>query len=344
MSKPIKFNNINVENIVFNKLEDNPRVKSQKIGYIYYKSSEGDVDRQLTIQTPEIDSEVYGIPREGPYYPDAKSRSFYKFGFCHDRKLNPDINYDDIETFFNTLVSIDEYCNTDDFRKKMFGDKQYNKYSYQPLVRFPEEEDEDNSNDKKYDKPLYRPPFTKIKLDLEYNNDPDVVSTKPTFSIFEKIDKSRNKVELNSFDDVLQYIKYRSKLRFIIRFSKMYAMKTSSGSEKKKYGITLKAIQIEVQRSKSNKQESMTLEDAFIDSDTDDAITTTVPTITRKIENISLDIDNNNNEDDENEQITETVKQPIFQDNSDEEIVEEPKEKPKRSSSSGSRGSRKASK
>jgi hypothetical protein len=341
MSKPIKFSNIKVENIVFNKLEDNPRVKSQKIGYIYYKSSEGDVDRQLTVQTPEIDSEVYGIPREGPYYPDAKSRSFYKFGFCHDRKMNPDINYEDIEIFFNTLVSIDEYCNTDDFRKKMFGDKQFNKYSYQPLVRFPEEEDEDNGNDKKYDKPLYRPPFTKIKLDLEYNSDPDIVSTKPTFSIFEKIDKSRNKVELNNFDDVLQYIKYRSKLRFIIRFSKMYAMKTSSGSEKKKYGITLKAIQIEVQRSKSSKQESMTLEDAFIDSDTDDAITT-APTITRKVENISLDIDENENEnEDGNEQIIESVKQPVIQDE-DEEIVEEPKEKQKRSLSKGS--SRKSSK
>ena len=343
MSKPIKFSNISIDNIVFNKLEDNPRVKSQKIGYIYYKSSEGDVDRSLTVQTPEIDSEIYGIPREGPYYPDAKSRSFYKFGFCHDRRLNPDIKYDEIESFFNILVSIDEYCNTDEFRKKMFGDKQFNKYSYQPLVRFPEEEDEDNGNDKKYDKPLYRPPFTKIKLDLEYNSDPDIVSTKPTFSIFEKIDKSRNKVELNSFDDVLQYIKYRSKLRFIIRFSKMYAMKTSSGSEKKKYGITLKAIQIEVQKSKSSKQENMILEDAFIDSDTDDAITT-APTITRKIDNVSLDIDENENEnenEDGNEQIIEPVKQPVIQD-SDEEIVEEPKEKPKRSLSKGS--SRKSSK
>jgi hypothetical protein len=120
----------------------------------------------------------------------------------------------------------------------------------------------------------------------------------------------------------------------------MYAMKTSSGSEKKKYGITLKAIQIEVQRSKSSKQESMILEDAFIDSDTDDAITT-APTITRKVDNMSLDIDNE--DEDVNEQITEPVKQPILQDNSDEEeIVEEPKEKPKRSTSKGS--SRKASK
>ena len=31
----------------------------------------------------------------------------------------------------------------------------------------------------------------------------------------------------------------------VINFSKLYAMKTSSGNEKKKYGIVLKAIDIE---------------------------------------------------------------------------------------------------
>ena len=32
--------------------------------------------------------------------------------------------------------------------------------------------------------------------------------------------------------------------RMVINFSKLYAMKTSSGNEKKKYGITLKAVAI----------------------------------------------------------------------------------------------------
>ena len=36
-----------------------------------------------------------------------------------------------------------------------------------------------------------------------------------------------------------------TKHRMVIIFSKLYAMRTSSGNEKKKYGIVLKAIAIE---------------------------------------------------------------------------------------------------
>ena len=40
-------------------------------------------------------------------------------------------------------------------------------------------------------------------------------------------------------------IRYMAKHRIVINFSKLYAMKTSSGNEKKKYGITLQALAIE---------------------------------------------------------------------------------------------------
>jgi len=36
-----------------------------------------------------------------------------------------------------------------------------------------------------------------------------------------------------------------TKHRMVINFSKLYALKTSSGNEKKKYGVILKAIAIE---------------------------------------------------------------------------------------------------
>ena len=50
---------------------------------------------------------------------------------------------------------------------------------------------------------------------------------------------------MNEFKEALQYIRYMTKHRMVIEFSKRYAMKTSSGNEKKKYGITLKAVAIE---------------------------------------------------------------------------------------------------
>jgi len=329
----IKFNQLDVSKIVFTKLEDNPRVKSQKIGYVRYKASDDDDEMQLKVQSPEIDAEAYGIPREGPYYPDAKSRAFYKFPFCHERKQY-EVDYDSIEQFYNKLIEIDEFCNTDEFRKQIFGEKTANQYAYQPLVRIPEI-DEDEDEEPKVDKngqPYYRPPYTKIKLDLEYSADPENASNKPTFALFERKDGKRMKVELNSFDDMLNYIKFRSKLRFIVSFSKIYAMKTKSGTEKKKYGITLKASHVEVQRPAGSSKVSYD-EDAFIDSDTDEAITN-VATVTRNMGN--LDIEEVDEDADASEEVIETqvaavatkaVSKPVVQvasiQDDDEEVVEE---------------------
>ena len=328
MSKPVKYSDLDVNNIVFTKLEDNPRVKAQKIGYIRYKEADGDEDVQLKVQTPEIDSEAYGIPREGPYYPDAKSRAFYKFAFCHERKQYADtVNYDAIETFFNKLVEIDQYCNTDEFRKMIFGDKTYNQYAYQPLVRFPEEEEEDTdavaAEDKK---PSYRPPFTKIKLDLEYSPDPDNVSTKPTFAIFERKDGKRMKVNAETFDDVLKYVRYRAKLRFIISFSKLYAMKTKSGSEKKKYGIILKCTHVESTLPRGSSK-AATDEDAFVDSDTDDVITQNVAKITR---GGNLDVEDDDTTDVVDESLVQQAIQDATLDSDNEDLVEEPTSKSKK--------------
>ena len=71
-----------------------------------------------------------------------------------------------------------------------------------------------------------RPPYAKFKLDLAYNDD------SRAFKVFEQ-------------KEALQFIRYMTKHRVVINFSKLYAMKMSSGSEKKKFGIVLQAIAIE---------------------------------------------------------------------------------------------------
>jgi len=335
----IKFNQLDISKIVFTKLEDNPRVKSQKIGYVRYKESDGAEEIQLKVQSPEIDAEAYGIPREGPYYPDPKSRAFYKFPFCHDRRQH-EVDYDSIEQFYNKLIEIDNYCDTDEFRKQIFGDKTYTQYSYQRLVRIPEK-DEDDSEEQALDKngqPYYRPAYTKIKLDLEYSDNPENATNKPTFALFENKDGKRTKIELNSFDDMLNYMRFRSKLRFIISFSKIYAMKTKSGTEKKKYGITLKASHVEVKRPAGASRITYD-EDAFIDSDTDEAITN-VAVVTRNMGN--LDVDEVEEEDDVIEThvattVTKATSKQVIQaasvqEDDEEEVVEEdvkPKSKSK---------------
>lgn len=261
-----KFINLEADKIVFKPFEDNPRVKSQRIGYIYYSTPEGE-EVTLKAQTPEFEAETFGFPKEGPYYPDPKSRAFYKLPFCHERKKSNDVNYAEIEKFYNVCRAIDARCGSVEFRKQMFTEKLADQYAYQPLIRTPEIDPEAEPRLDKNGQPYYNPPYTKVKVDLEYSPDPESATNKPIVKLFERKDGKRIKVELSTFDQLVEFIKIRSKLRFIISFSKLYAMKTKSGAEKKKYGIIIKVTHIEVQRPTSYRQVQQ--DDAFIDSDND---------------------------------------------------------------------------
>ena len=113
----------------------------------------------------------------------------------------------------------------------MFGEKNADKYEYQPIVRAVEDlEDTEN---------YFRPPYAKFKLELAYNDE------SPVFKVFKKKDGVKTEVVLKEFQEALHFIRYMMKHRKVIIFSTLYAMKTSSGNEKKKYGIVLKAIAIE---------------------------------------------------------------------------------------------------
>jgi len=224
----MKFSQIEVSNIRFGKLEDNIRTPSQKIAFIYYQ----DDRTRLNAITPEFITETYGIPREGPYYQTDRSRAFFKMPFCHEFKKHEDeIDYADIEACYNKLKEIDDFFGSKEIRLQLFGEKNADKYEYQPIVRAVVDlEDTEN---------YFRPPYAKFKLELAYDDDT------PCFKVFEKKDGVRTQVVLNSFKEALQYIRYLTKHRMVIHFCKLYAMKTSSGNEKKKYGITLKAVAIE---------------------------------------------------------------------------------------------------
>jgi hypothetical protein len=322
-SKPMKIKDINVDKIIFTKLDDNSRIESQKLSYIRYKANNSET--QLKIQTCDFCHETYGIPREDQYHPTAKSRAYYKLGFCHDRKAQKDIKYDAIEELYNLLLKLDERCASDDFKKEIFGTK-WNDYNYQPLIRIP---DEDEENLDKNGKPKYRPPFTKLRLDLEWSSDPNNQSTKPAFLIFEKKDNKRTQLHLNNFDEVVDNIPFLSKLKFIISFSKLYAMKTKMGA-KKNYGITLKATHIEVSKpinSKSSKSNGNS--DIFSDSESESE-TKKTPMISRNISKVNFDENiikkNEVEEVEEDEEVDEEVDEVEEVDEEveeDEEIEEE---------------------
>jgi len=224
------------------RLEDSGTVSSQKIAWINYETNK----RKLHIQTPVFVTETYGIPRQGPYYQTDKSRAFFKLPFCHQRTLYADeMDYCAMEKFYNKLVEMDSYFGSEDFKVKLFGDKMANKYEYQPIVRHPEkdadEEEVDDKSSTKATREYYRPPYTKVKLMLS-NSETEL----PLFRLFDKKnDGTKEEITLNSFSDVTANMRYMTKHRMIIEVQKIYAMKTTSGGEKRKYGVTVKLVAAE---------------------------------------------------------------------------------------------------
>ena len=134
------------------------------------------------------------------------------------------------------MKELDSYFSSDEFKKKMFDDKNINKYEYQPIVREFDEEDH-----------TYRPPYIKIKIDLDFT------SGVPKLKLYNKTEDSRELVNVETFNDVTEYIKYMSKVRFIICIDRLYLMK-GQGAEKKKYGVFTKMLTAECENKKQEEK------------------------------------------------------------------------------------------
>ena len=139
---------------------------------------------RLHVITPEFITETYGIPREGTYYNTDKSRAFFSMPFCHEfKKYDDEIDYAEIEAAYNKLKEFDDYVGSAELRVLMFGEKNADKYEYQPLVRtIVELEDTEN---------YFRPPYAQLKLNLAYKDGA------PAWKVFYKTDGVRTEVALN---------------------------------------------------------------------------------------------------------------------------------------------------
>ena len=225
---------------MFKPLQDNAMIPSQKIAWISHKTQ-----NRLLVQTPDIITETYGIPREGPFYATDKSRAFYKLPLCHERALHSDeLDYKQVEAFYNKLKEIDALCDSEAFRVKTFGERNANKFEYQPIIRVGKGEVDDDDEEEPVSDRIhepYRPPYAKLKLDLAYN------TGQPTFRLFDKnSDGNRVEIKLESFKDALQHMRYMTKHRFVIHLNRLYCMKNQPGTnEKRKHGIVLKLAAVE---------------------------------------------------------------------------------------------------
>jgi len=234
---------------VFSPLQDNVYIPSQRISWINKADNS-----KLLVQTPKFITETYGIPRDGVFYTTDKSRSFYKLPLCHERKQHPeDVDYSEINEFYAKMKELDAYFSSDEFKRTIFGGKNINKYEYQPIVREPtineDDNDEDDVDDLAYGLKrarMYNPPFIKLKIDL------DNVTECPNLKLFNKTENGREVIAIDKFKDITDHMRYLTKVRFVILIHRLYVMKNQVG-DKKRYGICIKIIAAECE-NKVKKQ------------------------------------------------------------------------------------------
>ncbi len=123
------------------------------------------------------------------------------------------------------MKELDQYFGSDEFKNKMFGEKNASKYEYQPIVRGLAQPDEEEQVDP--ENSPYRPPYIKVKIDLDY------VSGRPTCKVIDKSSGERDAVKLNGFRDLTDHIRFMTKHRMVIHMNRLYAMKNQAGGEKR---------------------------------------------------------------------------------------------------------------
>ena len=69
----------------------------------------------------------------------------------------------------------------------------------------------------------------------------------PKIVIFDRDDDSntRSRIEPTQVDEIYNYIKYLSKVRFIVEINRVYALKNNNLNGKKNYGVILKINTVE---------------------------------------------------------------------------------------------------
>lgn len=296
---PIRYDKFDISNLNVEKPQENKMVSTQLISYPRYMNG------QLNIQTPWIQIISGGIPsKDSKYYKDDKQRA-------NNVKISFDPNDAEAMKLHDALVKIDEMLGSEEYKAKIFDKPK--QYHYQPIVRESrsDEDDEDDDEESKEtknksdeDKPKLK--YIKVRLALETD---DTVKT----AIFQKDENNKlMRLQTVTVDDVMKYVRYMSKIRFVMQANKFYAMKEKNTSNKKMYGITFKFLQIEVEQSKTAAKFDFDTP-VFDDDDNDNTVTSTLEALSNvniTLSNDTNDLDNivSNDEGIEvNDQITDGV-------------------------------------
>ena len=311
-----------VNNLSFGPLEDAKGGKGQKNAYPNYSVNGNQVPPFFQLVWFLLETGG-GVPRLGEFYTDDSQRSFVKI------PMNTNIQL--VKECCDKLMLIDDFFGSDKFKEDKLGATKAKKYIYQPIVRFPLENDEEDVNKLKKKSKF---PYIKVKIDTNYED--SSVKTIVYNSVLDAIDSKkriRNKIEdIVTIDDFSKHVCYMNNIRPIVKPFKMWFL--ASNIKDPKYGISLKMIKVEVEPSVKmvNEIKNYLENDTFLESDNENEVKVVKqvelsPSSHKKSKLVSEDklkkkvpvvIDNESDSSDE-EQAIPTKSTVIKSDSSDEE-------------------------
>jgi len=246
-----KFDKFESDRLSFTPLEDNERSKGQKIAYPRYNHPTFGEDQPCFIQGPWMTMSHYGVPQLGEYYKEDKDRAFVKCPL--------DMTDENIVKMVEELQKVDEKYSSESFKKESFG-KHAKKYTYQPIIRQPVSDEDDE---------VTRPAYMKLKLDLtwpECNVKTEVIKSE----LLENGKRAREPIQVETVGDFASNVNYLCKFRPIFRPVKMWAHQQKMKDPQ--YGIVFKLIKVEVEPNKTGNSlyQNYRQEDVWIDDEEDE--------------------------------------------------------------------------
>ena len=244
--QPIVCHKFDPKKLSFTELEKNSeRSKSQMISFPRYQYSPT-METNFVFQTTTIQVTQYGLPRLGEFYKSDDQRSFIKV------PLDPEQESCNIQKAM--LVSLD---NTIEKRKTAVLGKYEKLYKYQPIVREPQQDDmaliveEDTTDKKTSEEQKERFKYFKVKLDTEYPSGQikTLVFVKTKGEDGKDV---RTPVKVNTVTELGDHLNFGCKVRMVLMANKLWAAKNKDDSGNRKYGVTLKALQLEIEPRESS--------------------------------------------------------------------------------------------
>lgn len=238
----LKFSDYEVNELDFENITATSKKKtSQVIWFPLYKGK-----RSPMIQLPSIELTSYGIPSRCDFYKDDYQRQFIK--------LPLDVTKPETASFVSWLQDLDNKLNKKEVKEKIFG-KKNPKCSYQTVLRIPMTEDGKPKPDKL--------PYIKVKLMTKY----------PTYDITTSVvvKKGDEKIlidDVKTVNDMVEIVKYKSKVKCLLIPSKLWIIPPSGGDAVFGLSFKLSKILVEHPPEKVITKESLIAD--FLDSDKED--------------------------------------------------------------------------